>query len=194
MIERGLLLQDSDEPQANMHEDGQPDTDTARAPGEFSASTLTKPPGADTAPETGVLLMPVTFGSESKLNKLLQTPLTINKMNYMENYKLICQGSTSITSSVVKSNQKSVIQMGPNSGASPPSATVTSAAAVQRMSPLVAVDGPGSSSSVGGKNCSKTLVIINTATMQRSQLESYLSRGSGQGDLPASGGSCDCDE
>lgn len=47
----------------------------------------------------------------SKLNKLLQTP-TINKVDYMENYKLMCSSSNSAS---IKSNQKSVIRKGPNS-------------------------------------------------------------------------------
>lgn len=89
---------------------------------------------------------------ESKLNKLLQTP-TINKINYMDNYKLICPSSTSITSPkvesstlmmklpLIKSNQKSVIQKVPGGGGGggmtvtnrdPPSATITS---VQQMTP-----------------------------------------------------------
>lgn len=48
--------------------------------------------------------------TESKLNKLLQTP-RINKTNYVENYKLICSSTASINTP----NKKSVIRKGPNS-------------------------------------------------------------------------------
>lgn len=114
MIERGLLNQDSDQTQQQQ----QPPQHEQRREGEREPPP--PPPGADTATEMDFKTLLATSGSDSKLNKLLQTP-TINKINYMENYKLICPSSTSITSSATNPNQKSVIQKGP------PSATVTSA-------------------------------------------------------------------
>lgn len=109
MIERGLLTVDTDQKR-----------ETSQPPSMPPLSSLTSldVPGADTASP---------HGTESKLNKLLQTP-TINKINYMDNYKLLCPGSTSITSSALKlPNQKSVIQKGPSSVRRPtPTATITS--------------------------------------------------------------------
>lgn len=129
MIERGLLSQDSE----LQHQEPKPqeggETPTAEAQKALA-------PGADTAPEIDFSAMLATAGSGSKLNKLLSTP-TINKINYMENYKLICPSSSSITSSAIKSNQKSVIQKGPNSEKRElPLANVTS---VQQL-PVLAKD------------------------------------------------------
>lgn len=179
MIERGLLNQDSEPPlpPAPTHQQESP-----QPPTEPTNRTQPQSPGADTATN---LFKENNSGSESKLNKLLQTP-TINKINYMENYKLICPSSgMSITTSssntsnsaTMKSNQKSVIQKGPNSGKrEPPSATITSGAME-----VVTMDGPGQQEPPG-----KTVVIINTASLQKSQLESYLTRGDNGG---AAGGS-----
>ena len=102
----------------------------------------------------------------SKLNRLLQTP-TINKINYMENYKLLCPSGSgmSITSSgppVGKAasatiSHKSVIQKGPNSmKREPPSATITSGASGQQQQQAGGTDNSGTTT---------TLVIINTSTL-----------------------------
>lgn len=113
MIERGLLTVDTD--QTNQPP---PSSASSASMPPLSALTSLEGPGADTA-------SPI-LGTESKLNKLLQTPI-INKINYMDNYKLLCPGSTSITSSALKlPNQKSVIQKGP-SRRTTPTATITSA-------------------------------------------------------------------
>lgn len=142
----------------------------------------------------------IIMGSESKLNKLLTAPM-INKVNYMDNYRMIGATSCSISSSSSSSlsaattavdssagysvhtksapfhlNQKSVIQKA-NSAARrvPPVATITSAQfqASQGAASiqLTTTESSPNRNQNNNNNSNKTVVIINTSLLRQQQQE-----------------------